>query len=122
LDSSLAEIARDDFDGLVVTDDPSLVLQQRRITAFAAERRLAAFYGFSTAVQQGGLMSYSTDLFSIWRRAAHYVDHILKGDRPADLPIEQATAVALKINLKTAKGLGLTIPANLLARADEVIE
>jgi len=122
IDASLAEIAGDNFDGLVVTDDPALVLQQPRIIAFAAERRLPALYSFSTAVQQGGLMSYSTDFFSIWRRAAHYVDRILKGDRAADLPIEQATSVVLKINLKTAKALGLSIPPTVVARADEVIE
>jgi putative tryptophan/tyrosine transport system substrate-binding protein len=67
-------------------------------------------------------MSYSADLFAIFRRAATYVDRILKGARPADLPIEQATTVALKINLKTAKALDITIPVSLLARADEVIE
>lgn len=67
-------------------------------------------------------MSYSIDLFEIWHRAASYVDRILKGANPADLPIEQATRVALKINLKTAKSLGITIPPTLLARADEVVE
>jgi putative ABC transport system substrate-binding protein len=67
-------------------------------------------------------MSYSADFFELWRRAAGYVDRILKGTRPSDLPIEQATAVALKINLGTARRLGLTIPSTLLARADEVID
>jgi putative ABC transport system substrate-binding protein len=67
-------------------------------------------------------MSYSADFFKLWRRAARYVDLILKGARPAELPVEQATEVTLKINMKTAKALGLTVPAALLARADEVIE
>jgi len=122
IDSSFAEIAGGDFDGFIVTTDPSIEPQLSRIIAFAAERRLPALYSFGTAVQQGGLMSYSVDFFSIWRRAAHYVDRILKGARPADLPIEQPTAVFLKINLKTANALGITIPPNLLARADEVVE
>ena len=122
IDSSLSGIAGGGFDGFVVTTDASLEPQLPRIIAFAAEHRLPALYSFSTAVQQGGLMSYSADFFLVWRRAAHYVDRILKGDQPADLPIEQATAVVLKINLKTAKALGLNMPANLIARADEVIE
>jgi len=122
IDSSFAAIASGGFDGLVVTTDPSLEPLVPRVIAFAAEHRLPALYPFSTAVQQGGLMSYSADLFAIWRRAANYVDRILKGDRPEDLPIEQATAVALKINLKTAKALGIALPVTLQASADEVIE
>ena len=122
IDRSFAAIASGGFDGLVVTTDPSLEPLVPRVIAFAAERRLPALYPFSTAVQQGGLMSYSADLFAIWRRAANYVDRILKGDRPEDLPIEQATAVLLKINLKTAKALGIAVPQTLQASADEVIE
>jgi putative ABC transport system substrate-binding protein len=105
-----------------VTTDPSLEPLTPRIVAFTAQRRLPAIYPFSTAVKQGGLMSYSADFFAIWRRSASYVDRILKGARPADLPIEQATEVTLKINLKTAKLLGIDVPPQLLARADEVIE
>ncbi|MDA9523864.1 hypothetical protein XI06_27195 [Bradyrhizobium sp. CCBAU 11434] len=122
IDSSFVEIAGGGFDGFIVTTDASIEPQLSRIIAFAAEHRLPALYSFGTAVQQGGLMSYAVDFFSIWRRAAHYVDRILKGARPADLPIEQPTAVFLKINLKTANALGITIPPNLLARADEVVE
>jgi putative tryptophan/tyrosine transport system substrate-binding protein len=122
IDDSFAAIATGAFDGLVVTTDPSLESLTPRIIAFAAEHRLPTLYPFSTAVQQGGLMSYSTDFFDMWRRAASYVDRILKGETPAELPIEQATRVALKLNLKTAKVLGITIPPSLLARADEVIE
>ena len=122
IDGSFAAITGGGFGGLVMTTDPSLEPQTSRVIAFAAEHRLPAMYPFSFAVQQGGLMSYSIDLFDIWRRAASYVDRILKGEKAADLPIEQPTRILLKINLKTAKALGLTMPPTLLATADEVIE
>jgi putative tryptophan/tyrosine transport system substrate-binding protein len=119
---SFSAIAGGVFDGLIVTTDPSLEALTGRVIAFAADRRLPTMYPFSTAVQNGGLISYSIDFFDMWRRAASYVDRILKGASPADLPIEQATRVALKINVKTATSVGLTIPPTLLALADEVIE
>ena len=93
-----------------------------RIVARAAQSRMPTIYGISTAVRQGGLMSYSADSFELWRRAAGYIDRILKGAKPGDLPIEQATAIKFAINLKTAKALGIEIPQMLLASADEVIE
>jgi putative tryptophan/tyrosine transport system substrate-binding protein len=122
IDGSFAAIADDGFTGLVVTTDPSIEPLTPQIIAFAAKHRLPAIYPFSKAVEQGGLMSYSADFFAIFRRAATFVDSILKGARPADLPIEQATTVLLKINMKTAKALDLNVPPSLLARADEVIE
>jgi putative ABC transport system substrate-binding protein len=122
IDESFAAIASGGFDCLAVTTDPSLEEQNPRIITFAAEHRLPALYPFSTAVQSGGLMSYSTDLFDIWRRAASHVDRILKGENPAEIPIEQPTRVLLKINLKTAHALGISIPQTLLATADEVVE
>jgi putative tryptophan/tyrosine transport system substrate-binding protein len=122
IEASLTGMTTTSFDGLVVTDDPFLEPLIPRIIALAAQRRLPTLYAFNTSVQQGGLMSYSANFFALWRRAADYVDRILKGARPADLPIEQATEVILNINLKTAKALGLDIPATLLARCDEVIE
>jgi len=122
LELSFAAIANGGSDGLVVTTDASLEPSTPLIIAFAAERRLPAIYPFSTAVQQGGLMSYSADFFKLWRIGAGYVDRIIKGEKPADLPIEQPTAVALKINLKTARALGIAVPPTLLALADEVIE
>jgi putative ABC transport system substrate-binding protein len=122
LESSLAAFSASSTDGLIVTDDPLLEPLMPRVIALASERRVPALYGFSFAVRQGGLMSYSANFFEIWRRAAGYVDRILKGARPADLPIEQATELTLGINLVTAKALGLTIPPQLLASADEVIE
>jgi putative ABC transport system substrate-binding protein len=122
IEASFASIASGGYEGLVVTTDALLEPLTDRIIALASERRLPAIYPFSTAVQRGGLMSYSSDLFVMWRRAASYVDRILKGERAGDLPIEQPTAVALKINLKTAKALGLNVPPSLIVAADEVIE
>jgi len=94
----------------------------RRIAELAAKSRLPAMYGLRFYVEAGGLISYSADLIEIFRRAAAYVDKILKGAKPADLPIEQPTKFELVINLKTAKTLGLTIPPSVLGRADQVIE
>ena len=122
IEASLAAIAGTSFEGLVVTDDPFLEPLIPRIIVLAAQHRLPALYAFNTSVQLGGLMSYSANFFALWRRAAGYVDRILKGAHPSDMPIEQATEVALNINLKTAKALGLTIPPTLLAIADEVTE
>jgi len=122
IEASFGAIASQRFEGLIITDDPFLEPLIPKVVKLAAERRIPALYAFSTAVRQGGLMSYSANFFALWRRAAEYVDRILKGARPTDLPIEQATEVALRINLRTAKALGLTVPPSLLARADEVIE
>lgn len=122
IESSLAALGRADIDGLVVTDDPLLEPLLPRLIALTAERRLPAIYAYSGSVQQGGLMSYSANFFKLWRRTAGYVDRILKRAHPADLPVEQATEVALNINLKTANALGLVIPEALVARAEAVIE
>jgi putative ABC transport system substrate-binding protein len=122
IDNSFAALGERGFDGLVVTDDPSLIPLVPRLIEFTAERRLPAIYPFRDSAQRGGLMSYSANLFKLWQRAAGYVDRILKGARPAELPVQQTTDVILNINLKTAKALGLDIPMTLSARADEVIE
>lgn len=122
IDNSFAALGERGFDGLVVTDDPSLIPLVPRLIEFTAERRLPAIYPFRDLAQRGGLMSYSANLFKLWQRAASYVDRILKGARPAELPVQQTTDVILNINLKTAKALGLDIPMTLSARADEVIE
>jgi ABC-type uncharacterized transport system substrate-binding protein len=121
-EATVAAMAPASIDGFIVSDDPVLRAILPRLIALAAERRLPALYGFSIAVKLGGLMSYSANFFDLWREAAGYVDRILKGARPADLPIEQATKFALRINLLTARALGIEVPPTLLATADEVIE
>jgi ABC-type uncharacterized transport system substrate-binding protein len=94
---------------------------EKRIVGFALKSRLPSVYGYGGAVEAGGLMYYGADLADSYRRAATYVDKILKGAKPADLPVEQPTKFELVINLKTAKQIGLTIPPNVLVRADRVI-
>lgn len=108
--------------GLMTLDDPLLLSARQNIIKLAADARLPAIYGLRDYVEAGGLMSYSMDRPQTARRAADYVDRILKGAVPADLPVEQPTRFELVINLKTAKALGIEIPASLLATADEVIE
>jgi putative ABC transport system substrate-binding protein len=97
-------------------------VQQNRVVEFAAKNRLPALFGFREAVDAGGLMSFGPKFLDLWRGAANYVDKILKGAKPGDLPVEQPTTFELVINLKTAKALGLTIPPSLLGRADQVLE
>jgi len=98
-----------------------MVTNRNRIAAFALKSRLPSVYVRKEFVDAGGLMSYGADLADSYRRVAYYVDRILKGAKPADLPIEQPTKFEFVINLKTAKQIGLTIPPNVLARADRVI-
>ena len=108
--------------GLFVHPTGHLDRHARRIAELAAKSRLPAVYGLRFYVESGGLMSYGADTIDIWRRAAAFVDRILKGAKAADLPVEQPTKFELVINLKTARALGLTIPPSLLRRADEVIQ
>ena len=108
--------------GLVVLRDQVLLANQERLLTLAATARLPAMYGNRELVDGGGLMSYGPSLVEMYRRAAYLVDKILRGAKPADLPIEQATKFELVINLKAARTLGLTIPPSLLQRADQVIE
>ena len=107
---------------LVIADTPLFTTHRARLVELAARSRLPAIYPIEGYVEAGGLMSYGADHPDLFRRAATYVDKILKGAKPADLPVEQPTKFELVINLKTAKALGLTIPPSLLLRADQVIE
>ena len=109
-------------DGLLYLDGPFFTTHRVRLAALTAMTRLPAIYGYREMVEAGGLMSYGPHIADFHRRAATHVDKILKGAKPADLPVEQPTKFELVINLKTAKALGLTIPPTLLARADEGIE
>ena len=106
---------------LLVLEDPLTYSTRRHIAALAAQFRLPAIYGYKEFVEAGGLMSYGTERRQLYRRAAEYVDKIVKGTKPADLPVEQPTKFELVINLKAAQGLDLTIPPSLLFQADEVI-
>jgi putative tryptophan/tyrosine transport system substrate-binding protein len=109
-------------DALITVEDPLTVNYRNKIVDFAATNRLPAIHGFREFVEVGGLMSYGASLLHLFRQSAIYVDKILRGAKPADLPVEQPTTFELVINLKTANDLGLTIPPSLMVRADEVIE
>jgi putative ABC transport system substrate-binding protein len=102
--------------------EPLFVQESRQLIELAGQHRIAASYDNRLIVDAGGLMSYGPDTGDMFRRAAGYVEKILKGEKPADLPIEQPTRFVLAINLQAAKALGLTVPPSILARADEVIE
>jgi putative ABC transport system substrate-binding protein len=122
LDIAFASAAAQHADAIIPFGDPLTVNNAPRVTALAAEHRLPAIYLFRLFATNGGLISYGPDFADLFFRAGGYVDKILKGTKPSDLPVEQPTKFELVINLKTAKALGLTVPPTLLARADEVIE
>jgi putative tryptophan/tyrosine transport system substrate-binding protein len=122
IERAITRFAQAPNGGLIVVGAPSLETHHDVIVALAARHRLPAVYPYRSYVTAGGLMCYGTDLVAQFRRAAGYVDRILKGEKPADLPVQAPTKYETLINLKTAKALGLTVPETLLARADEVIE
>jgi putative ABC transport system substrate-binding protein len=122
LEGVLERARRYQPDAMIVVEDPLTISLQQQITDFAGTNRLPAIYGLREFVQTGGLMAYGASLSDLRQRAASYVDKILKGAKPADLPIQQPTKFELIINLKTVRALGLNVPPTLLARADEVIE
>ena len=122
LESLFEAAVRERAHGLIVIRDPLTNTLRPRIIALAAHHRLPAMYASREFVDAGGLMVYGSNVFDLYRRTAAYVDKILKGAKPSDLPVERAERLELVINLKTAKALGLTIPPAVLARADEVIQ
>jgi ABC-type uncharacterized transport system substrate-binding protein len=119
---AFTEIRRAQAEAVTVLSDPVTVARRPEIIELAARYRVPAMYALREWVEDGGLMSYATSLNDQWHRAARYVDKILKGAKPADLPVEQPSKFELVINLKTAKALGLTIPQSILVRADEIIQ
>ncbi len=121
-EGAFAAMTRERAGALLVLVDGMFLLHQRRITDLVAKSRLPAMYGLEEEVDAGGLMAYGPSLRESFHRAATYVDRILKGAKPADLPVEQPTKFKLVINLRTAKALGLTIPQSVLIRADEIIQ
>ena len=122
LEAAFQALARQRVNVMIVLQTSMLVTERQRIAPLAATARIPAIYGYREHVDDGGLVSYGVDLRECFRRGAYYVDKILKGASPSDLPVEFPTKLELVINLKVAKALGLTIPPQLIARADDVIE
>ena len=122
IDRAFSDMTKERADALTLLGGRMLFEERGRVVKLAAKKRLPAVYGLKEYVDVGGLMAYGPNVQDLFRRAATYVDKILRGAKPADLPVEQPTKFELVINLKTAKALGLTIPPSLLARADQVIE
>ena len=122
IERRVAAFARVPNGGLIVTASAMAVVHRDKLIALAAQHRMPAVFYRRLFVAHGGLISYGADFIDQFRRAAGYVDRILKGEKPADLPVQAPTKYELIINLKTAKALGLTVPPAVLARADEVIE
>jgi len=122
IERGISSFARQANGGLIVPATPFSTVHLETIIAVAARNKLPAIYPFRYFANSGGLISYGTDNLDLWQRSASYVDRILKGEKPADLPVQAPTKYELVINVKTAKALGLTVPPTLLTRADEVIE
>jgi putative ABC transport system substrate-binding protein len=122
IERAVSEFAREPNGGLIATASASGITQRELIVSLAARYKLPAVYFNRDNVSSGGLISYGADFTEMYRRAASYVDRILKGEKPADMPVQAPTKYEMVINLKTAKALGLTVPPTVLARADEVIE
>ena len=122
LESAFQTAKQKQVGAFITIAGPRYFAERKRIVELAGKYRLPAIYFQKEFVDEGGLMSYAPDYVDLYRRAAVYVDKILKGAKPADLPVEQATKFELIINLKAAKQIGLTIPPNVLARADKVIK
>jgi putative tryptophan/tyrosine transport system substrate-binding protein len=122
IDGAFATIARDKFDALLILGQPFLFREGGSLAKMAIEQRLPAIIPFEEVARDGVLMSYGSRIIDDFRRLPHYVDRILKGEKPADLPVEQPSRFYLTINLRTAKAIGLVVPPAMLQRADELIE
>jgi ABC-type uncharacterized transport system substrate-binding protein len=122
LERAIDQFANVPKGGLIVLPNPITIGNRKLVIQMAAQHSLPSAYPFRQFVKDGGLVSYGIDLADQYRQAASYVHRVLRGEKPADLPVQQPTKFELAVNLKTAKGLGLTVPPTLLARADEVIE
>jgi putative tryptophan/tyrosine transport system substrate-binding protein len=122
IEGAISAFAQSPNGGLIVTAAPLAMARRDLIVTLAARHKLCAIYNLRAYVTAGGLISYGTDIPDLYRRAAGYIDRVLKGDKPSDLPVQAPTKFETVINIKTAKALGITMPASLLTRADEVIE
>jgi putative ABC transport system substrate-binding protein len=122
IERAISAFARSPNGGLIITAVPLALVHRDLIVTLAARHKLYAVYYLRSYVKAGGLISYGTDIHDLYRRAAGYIDHVLRGEKPSDLPVQAPTKFETAINMKTAKALGLTIPASLITRADEVIE
>jgi putative ABC transport system substrate-binding protein len=121
LEPAFSALKKDGAEAIITINSPNFVILSKQVVDLAAKSR-PAMYAESQWVDAGGLMSYGPNYPDLWRRAATYIDKILKGTKPADLPVEQPTKFEFVINLKTAKQIGVTIPPNVLARADKVLK
>jgi putative ABC transport system substrate-binding protein len=122
IETTIIALGREPGGGLVVMPDTFMLSHRASIISAAARHKVPAVYNFSAFARDGGLLSYGVDQVDIWRRAATYVDRILRGEKPGDLPVQFPTKFEMVLNLKTAKALGLAIPPSIMLRADEVIE
>jgi putative ABC transport system substrate-binding protein len=122
IERAISAFAQSSNGGLIVTAAPLAIVHRNLIATLAARHKLCAIYNLRSYVTAGGLISYGTDIHDLYRRAAGYIDRVLKGEKPSDLPVQAPTKFETVINMKTAKALGITMPASLLTRADEVIE
>jgi putative ABC transport system substrate-binding protein len=122
IERAISAFARASNGGLIVTAAPIALVHRDLIVTLANRNKLCAVYNLRSYVTAGGLISYGTDIYDLFRRAAGYIDRVLKGEKPADLAVQAPTKFEMAINMKTAKALGITMPASLITRADEVIE
>jgi len=122
IETAITALGREPGSGLVVMPDPFMAARRAPIISAASRNNVPAVYNLSVFARDGGLLSYGPDVVDLWRRAATYVDRILRGEKPGDLPVQLPTKFEMVVNLKTAKALGLTVPPSILLRADEVIE